>query len=167
MMKSILLWLGLLPATVLGFASALDAADVTIGAPDSPMLRFALGKLEEALLARGDVLKRTAHRGPDPSALITVTVDPAAPAAIGPDGFLRVRSGKGLRITGGDDRGAMYGVLDVAQRIRMGTPWDERRGSSFAPSSSTCRGRPTGRVRPSSSTRKPARTFSIGRRSWT
>ena len=44
---------------------------------------------------------------------------------IGAEGFRRVRSRQGLRITGGDERGAMYGVLDVAEQIRMGTPWNK------------------------------------------
>ena len=41
---------------------------------------------------------------------------------IGAEGFRRVSSRQGLRITGGDERGAMYGVLDVAEQIRLGTP---------------------------------------------
>jgi hypothetical protein len=97
------------------------------------MLRFALGKLEDALLAQGHVLKQTAHPGPDPAAMIAVTVDPAAPAAIGPDGFRRVRSHEGLRITGGGERGAMYGVLDVAEQVRLGTPWNEIQDCTVKP----------------------------------
>ena len=54
-----------------------------------------------------------------------VTVDPAALTDIGPEGFRRVRSRQGLKITGGDERGAMYGVLDVAEQIRLGTPWNK------------------------------------------
>ena len=54
-----------------------------------------------------------------------VTVDPAMMTDIGAEGFRRASSRQGLRITGGDERGAMYGVLDVAEQIRLGTPWNK------------------------------------------
>ena len=28
-------------------------------------------------------------------------------------------------IAGGSERGAMYGVLDVAEQVRLGTPWNK------------------------------------------
>jgi hypothetical protein len=52
--------------------STLPAAEVTIAAPDSPMLRFALGKLAAALQQRGDSLKRLPHDGAPRGAAITV-----------------------------------------------------------------------------------------------
>jgi hypothetical protein len=53
-MKSDLLLLALLPATLLACTATLQAAEVTVSAPDSPMLHFALGKLEAALQQQGD-----------------------------------------------------------------------------------------------------------------
>jgi hypothetical protein len=88
------------------------------------MLRFALGKLDAALRKLGDALQRTAHSASDPACGIVVSVGPAAGAAIGADGFQRVRSHQGLKISACDERGAMYGVLDVAEEVRTGTPWN-------------------------------------------
>ena len=119
-----LIRLALLPATLLACAATLQAGEVTVSAPDSPMLRFALGKLGAALQQQGGVLKHTAHPAPDPAPGIAVTVDPAALATTGPDGFQRVRVRRGLRINAGDERGAMYGLLDLAQELHSGTPLD-------------------------------------------
>jgi hypothetical protein len=57
-MKSNLIRLLLLPVALLACTAALQAAAVTVVAPDSPRLRFALGKLESALQQRGDAAKR-------------------------------------------------------------------------------------------------------------
>ena len=78
-----------------GLRSPLQAAEVTVSAPDSPMLRFALGKLEAALQQQGDTLKRTANQAPDQGAEIVVTVDPAALTDIGAEGFRRVKLAPG------------------------------------------------------------------------
>ncbi len=121
-MKIRLTWL---PVALCACAATLQAAEVIVTAPDSPMLRFALGKLEAALRQQGDVLKHTAHPRPGPAPGIAVTVDPAALSATGPDGFRRIRSRGVLGIAGGDERGAMYGVLDVAEQIRLGTSWSK------------------------------------------
>ena len=56
-MKFNLIRLALLPATLLACAATLQAAEVTVSAPDSPMLRFALGKLEAALQQQGGHLE--------------------------------------------------------------------------------------------------------------
>ncbi len=121
-MKSILIRVTLLPVALFACAATLQAAEVTVSAPDSPMLRFALGKLEAALQGQADTLKRTTNQAPDQSAEIVVTVDPTMMTDIGAEGFRRVSSRHGLKITGGGERGAMYGVLDVAEQIRLGTP---------------------------------------------
>jgi len=121
-MKSSLIRLALIPATLLACGATLQAAEVTVSAPGSPMVRFALGKLDAALRQQGHVLKRTASSAPDPDSGIAVTVDPAALATIGPEGFRRLRVSQGLKITAGDERGAMYGVLDLALELRSGTP---------------------------------------------
>jgi len=124
-MKSNLIRLTLLPVGLFACAAALQAAEVTVIAPDSLMLHFALGKLKAALQRQAGTLKWTRNPAPGQRAQIVVTVDQTLMTDIGADGFRRVGSRQGLRITGGDERGAMYGVLDVAEQIRMGTPWNK------------------------------------------
>ena len=43
-------------------------------------------------------------------------------AALGPDGFALARNGGRLLVTGGSERGAMYGLLEAAEQVRLGTP---------------------------------------------
>ena len=86
------------------------------------MQRFALGKLEAALQQRGDTTKRLPPDGVSTQPDIAVLTSAGAAMNPGPEGFrLAMRDGR-LSISGGDERGAMYGVLDVAEQIRMGTP---------------------------------------------
>ena len=112
-----------LAVAVLLCGASLTAAEVIVTAPDSSLLRFALGKLEAALQARGDTLKRVANPSPNQIPSLSVTFAPESTDGIGPEGFRQARQGNGRTITGGDERGAMYGVLDVAEQIRTGTPW--------------------------------------------
>ncbi len=123
-LKSHLVRVTLLPVALFACTAALRAAEVTVVAPDSPMLRFALGKLESALQRQSATLKKTTNQVPGQGAGIVVTVDPSALTDLGADGFRRVSSREGLKISGGDERGAMYGVLDAAEQIRLGTPWN-------------------------------------------
>ncbi len=112
-------------AALFACASVLQAVELTVIAPDSPTLRFALGKLESALQRQSVTMKRTLNPAPDQGAEIVVTVDPPLMAGVGADGFRRVNSRQGLKIAGGSERGAMYGLLDVAEQIRMGVPWNK------------------------------------------
>jgi hypothetical protein len=123
-MKLNLIRFTLLSAALLACAVTLQAAEVTVSAPDSPMVRFALGKLEAALKQQGHDLKRTERPASEMGAAIVVAVDPALIADVGREGFRRVKSRQGLKITAGGDRGAMYGVLDVAEQVRTGAPWE-------------------------------------------
>ncbi len=43
--------------------------------------------------------------------------------ALGPDGFALAREGSRLLVSGGNERGAMYGLLEVAEQVRRGTPF--------------------------------------------
>lgn len=124
-MKPNLIRLALLPVALFAFTAALQAAEVTVISPHSPLLRFALGKLDAALQRQAGALKWIMDVPPGQSAAIMVTVDPTKLADIGADGFRLVGSPQGLKITGSDERGAMYGVLEVAEQIRLGTPWDK------------------------------------------
>ena len=110
--------------TALVVTATLRATEISVVAPDSPMLGFALGKLEAALHRQSATLKRSATPASGRDAAIAVTVDPAGVTKLGADGFRRVRSGQSLKITAGGERGAMYGVLDVAEQVRQGASWD-------------------------------------------
>jgi hypothetical protein len=125
--------LALLSVTLLACAATLQAAEVTVSSPDSPMVRFALGKLEAALQRQADTLKRTTNQAPDQGAKIVVTVDPSIKTDLGAEGFQRVKSRAGLQITAGAERGAMYGVLDVAEQIRLGTPLNKIKEHTVKP----------------------------------
>ncbi len=114
-------WMGM---ALLCGATSLCAAEVAVAAPDSPMLRYALGKLEAALQKRGVAMKRQPSGGVPARSDIAVLTSPGMEMNPGPDGFSLARSRGRLLITGGDERGAMYGLLDVAEQIRMGTPWN-------------------------------------------
>jgi len=41
---------------------------------------------------------------------------------VGPDGFALARVGDQWVVSGGNERGAMYGLLDLAEQVRQGTP---------------------------------------------
>lgn len=124
-MKSNLIRLPLPLVVLLACAMSLPAAEITVTAPNSPLLHFALGKLEAALQPRGDTLKRVATPAVGQTRDLSITFAAGAADGIGPEGFRQFRQGAGRTIAGGDERGAMYGVLDVAEQIRLGTPWDK------------------------------------------
>ncbi len=124
-MKHLLSPLKNLVAALLLGGAALPAAEVTVTAPDSPMLRFALGKLEAALQRQGHTVKQTSIQTPAGATAINVTVDPAELPTLGSDGFRRADRSAGMKISAGAASGAMYGVLDAAEQIRLGTPWNK------------------------------------------
>ena len=111
-------------SVLLAGATTLEAAEITICAPDLPMIRFARGKLEAALERQADTLKWTVNQAPDPGAEIVATVDPTLMTDLGAEGFRRVRSPQGLKIIASNERGAMYGLLDLTEELRSGTPLD-------------------------------------------
>lgn len=112
-------------AALLLCGASIPAAEVTITAPDSPMLRFAQGKLEAALQQRGETLKRVSNPRPDQTLDLSVSIDPGVADVLRPEGYGLARTRSGLKIAGGGERGAMYGVLEVAEQIRLGTPWSK------------------------------------------
>ncbi len=124
-MKSRLLRSVLRFVMLLAGSGALQASEVTVLAPDSPMLRFALGKLKQAFVQQGDSLERIEDETSGLKRDIVVTIDPGAADKIGEEGFIRVTSRPGVKITASSERGAMYGVLDVAEQIRLGTPLEK------------------------------------------
>jgi hypothetical protein len=123
-MKNVFRQLEIFALAALLSGTALSAAEVTVTAPDSAPIRFALGKLAAALAPRGDTLTRVAQRDPNRIPDLRIAF-PSAPAdGMGPDSFRQSRQGAGWIVAGGDERGAMYGVLNLAEQIRQGTAWN-------------------------------------------
>jgi hypothetical protein len=114
-----------LAASLLLSGAWLPAAEVTVVAPDFPQMRFALGKLETALQRHGDTLKRVTTTGPNQVGDMSVTIEPQSTDGLGAEGFRLAQLRSGALIAGGGERGAMYGVLDAAEQIRQGTPWNK------------------------------------------
>jgi hypothetical protein len=99
--------------TVLFFATAMQLAAtpaVSI-APEaeSPQVRYALRRLTALPAAQ----------------TIPLRVELATGSGIGPDGFALRREGATLVVAGSDARGAMYGILDVAQQLTQGVAFAE------------------------------------------
>ena len=100
-------------------------ASVSFDPADSPPLRFAAAEIERAA-------KDTKQPVPD----VTISMMTGAPQS-----YRIERNGAQMRVIGGDTIGAMYGGLDIAEAIRMGTldslqdsdhtPHIERRGIKF------------------------------------
>lgn len=56
-----------------------------------------------------------------PAAQLPVRVV-SSDSSLGPDGFSLAREGSRLVVVGGNERGAMYGLLEAAEQVRRGTP---------------------------------------------
>src|ERR1035441_3896369 len=96
------------------------AADVTVSAPQgSPRIDFGMTRLEESLQRTGDRLVRV---GTNQAATADIATS-VAPNGLGDEDFRTARvasAGKiHLELTGGGERGAMYGLLDVAEQLRL------------------------------------------------
>lgn len=56
-----------------------------------------------------------------PASQLPVRVNASDPT-LGPDSFSLTREGGRLLVSGGNERGAMYGLLEIAEQVRQGTP---------------------------------------------
>ncbi|MBI5387260.1 MAG: carbohydrate-binding family 6 protein [Verrucomicrobia bacterium] len=98
----------------LGLAAAITAsAAVTLHPADSPSLRFAASQIEQAAAVR---------QAPLPATTLEVTGKGV------PQSYRLERAGGTIRVVGADAIGAMYGGLDVAEAIRLGTLADLKEG---------------------------------------
>jgi len=103
-------------AVALGASSGWSADVIAAVSVHSAPVDFALGRLEAALAAHGESrLRQTSV--PSEAALVVEVGN----RELGPDGFSLAWRGETLVVAGGDARGAMYGVLDVADQLRFGT----------------------------------------------
>jgi hypothetical protein len=100
--------------------SPLLGADVTVSAPQgSPRIDFGVNRLEQSLQQTGNKLVRT---GPNQAAAADIAVSVARDGLSAED-FRTTRtlnSGKmHLELAGGGENGAMYGLLDAAEQLRL------------------------------------------------
>jgi hypothetical protein len=100
------------------------AEEITVKSPDSPTLEFALRKLGTALQKHSHSLRRAKDTISEQTKLV-ITFDPSRLDEIGKEGFIHKQSAGVLQVSSVDARGAMYGVLDLAEQIRTGTPWEK------------------------------------------
>lgn len=98
------------------------SAEVAVVAPESPLLRFALGKVEAALRQRGDTLRSLPHDATRPAGALRVSWEVAEAGNLGEEGFRLSSASEGPTVIGGGERGAMYGLLEVADLLQAGTP---------------------------------------------
>jgi hypothetical protein len=125
-MKSIFSRFAVIVASILVGDALLHGAEITVTGPDSSLLRYGLGKLQSTLQQKSDTLKRMSKPALGQSSMLLVSFDSAsASGGIGHDGFRLIRLRDRLKVTGGSERGAMYGVLEVAEQIRLGTAWNQ------------------------------------------
>ncbi|MBA3684512.1 MAG: hypothetical protein H0W72_04645 [Planctomycetes bacterium] len=103
----------LAPLVALALSGPASAATtVAIDDPSAP-IRFALGHLEQALAGTGAGPVRAVAGTANPD--IHLTIGDAA--ALGPEGYRVRRQAGALTISAGDEVGAMYALLDVAEQV--------------------------------------------------
>src|SRR4028118_1628504 len=79
----------------------------------SPQATYAAGMVEKSLTKKAYSLS-----GSKADFLINVVINPAQ---LGSEAYLIATDGKKITITGGDERGMIYGSLSVAEDVRNGT----------------------------------------------
>lgn len=110
------------------FAADVAPTGITLSTSlKAPQIDFAVGKLKAALDEQHTALRVVAEAH-DASILIQ-----AKSSAIDDDGFALSRKGKQLVVSGQSVRGAMYGVLDVAEQVRLGASIDTLRLHTVTP----------------------------------
>lgn len=118
----------LLSAVVLSLAGlAQTAPEVMVRIPEGqPALRFAAQEIVQALKSK----KITASIGNGTARhTVTIRIVPGKP-----ESFRIENARHGANVIGGDPRGAMYGALDVAEQIKLGTGLNSVRPQSARPS---------------------------------
>lgn len=109
-MKKLLFFLGIL---LVGSNGNAWAQTVRINyAQSSAPAAYAAGKLQQSLLQKGYKVKGQA---------VDFTIQITTNQQLGSEGYLLQKEGNKITITGGDERGLVYGVLSVAEEVRNGT----------------------------------------------
>ncbi len=93
---------------------------------DAPTVRFGADKLIKALEATGRrvAVNGAVEAGPAKDGTATIRLHPAE-AGLRKEGFRIGREGKNVVVTAIDPTGAMYGAMELAEAIRMGTPLEQ------------------------------------------
>ncbi|HKE95011.1 MAG TPA: glycoside hydrolase family 20 zincin-like fold domain-containing protein, partial [Povalibacter sp.] len=108
-------------------AATATAQSVTIVHEASvPQAAYAARKLGEALTARG--YKVSAAETPH-DYLVRLAVN----SRLGPEAFAIVPEGKSIAVSGGDNRGLIYGALALAETVRSGTRLENVKASQDKP----------------------------------
>ena len=139
-MKTTRLFLGLLLALpCLAGRVQSDGIPVIVDDP-SPMVEFGITRLYRALNARGHQVVPGAADSSDAPPSVRVTVGAGSVwVDLGPEAFRVTSDRETQRITvaGADERGAMYGLLELSERIRQGAalkdlkPMEQRPATGF------------------------------------
>ena len=105
----------------------LSAKNVVISSSQtSPMINYAIGKLNDISQTFGNPVKRSSLRELNIANVIVILQTDSAAGKLYPqiknqklaaEGFQIVRSGNKVIIIGADEKGAMYGILDVAEQM--------------------------------------------------
>ncbi len=106
----------LLALAVMACAGFCEASTLTVSAPKpSPEIGYALGRLETTLSAQGTRLSISSESDADLS--LHIEQDPAEEAD---DGYALRKQGRSYAIHARNNRGAMYGTLDIESQLRQG-----------------------------------------------
>ncbi len=93
-------------------------------APETPVQEYAIGRLTQALAAADYT-----PTGAEPDCLISVEFD----GGLAAEGYGLEVSADAMTLSVADDRGLLYGVLDVAESLAHGVPLSQLAGKSSAP----------------------------------
>jgi hypothetical protein len=118
--------LRVLPVVLLLFALSSNSQTVQIFfAKPSPQATYAASMLEKSLHQKGYVVKES-----KPDYQVTLEMDSVK---LGSEAFSIVNNGKKISITGGDERGLIYGSLSVAEEVRNGMKLQNLKSHSEEP----------------------------------
>lgn len=103
--------------------TAAQAKSVSIQFADNPQQRYAARQLAQALSANGYEIEQPG----DCRLVLKVRGE------LGPESFVITPKGKAIEVAGGDNRGLIYGALELRDEIRNGTPLDRVKASQDKP----------------------------------
>ena len=98
------------------FTNILSAKEITVSADTSSrLIIYGLSQLEKEIAASGNRLAIIPLDDKSKRADITIVYE----KDIAPEGYVIKLSGKQLFVSGGNEKGAMYGLLEVAEQLRF------------------------------------------------
>lgn len=103
--------------------TAAQAKSVSIQFTDNAQQQYAVRQLDVALSASGYEIRKSG----DYTLILKVRSE------LGPEAFAITPKGRTIEVAGGDNRGLIYGALELRDEIRNGTPLDRIRASQDKP----------------------------------